>query len=119
MKQNSLDVHRFVSCSPNIAAIHCQFVHQRYSRHIHGVLTHDLHAQRFDFLSLQLRSSEWHEEQWQLMRDTKLPDRCSSQEYVDKCNSLISDHLPYFRTVRLEGEELSHARTGRDGEARF
>jgi hypothetical protein len=38
---------------------------------------------------------------------SKLPDGCSSQDYADKCNGLLTNHLPYFKTIRLEGELLS------------
>eukprot|EP00966_Prymnesium_polylepis_P288777 6670091-Prymnesium_polylepis.1 len=38
---------------------------------------------------------------------SKLPDGCSSQDYADKCNDLLTNHLPYFKTIRLEGELLS------------
>ena len=43
------------------------------------------------------------------MLSTPLPDGCSSQMYADKCNLLVTQHLPYFQTVRLEGEHLSKA----------
>eukprot|EP00966_Prymnesium_polylepis_P124816 2886826-Prymnesium_polylepis.1 len=39
------------------------------------------------------RSYEWHEEEYQAMKRTKLPDGCSSQDYADKCNKLLVDHL--------------------------
>jgi hypothetical protein len=38
-----------------------------------------------------------------------LPDGCAPQEYADKCNELAVKHIPYFRTLRLEGEILSEA----------
>jgi hypothetical protein len=34
------------------------------------------------------RSYEYHEEQYRIMRATRLPDGCASQEYADKCNEL-------------------------------
>ena len=55
------------------------------------------------------RSHEYHEEQYRIMRATRLPDGCASQEYADKCNELSVKHIPYFRTLRLEGELLSEA----------
>ena len=55
------------------------------------------------------RSYQWHEGQYHGMLATKLPDGCSSQDYADKCNKLLTDHLPYFRTIRLDGETLSDA----------
>ena len=55
------------------------------------------------------RSYEWHEEQYRVMRATKLPDGCSSQDFGDKCNLLDTHHIPYFRTLKLEAETLSEA----------
>ena len=55
------------------------------------------------------RSYQWHEGQYHSMLATKLPDGCSSQDYADKCNKLLTDHLPYFRTISLAGETLSDA----------
>ena len=53
------------------------------------------------------RSYQWHEMQYRTMLLSKLPDGCSSQDYADKCNDLLTNHLPYFKTIRLEGEFLS------------
>ena len=53
------------------------------------------------------RSYQWHEAQYRSMLLSKLPDGCSSQDYADKCNDLLTNHLPYFKTIRLEGEFLS------------
>eukprot|EP00966_Prymnesium_polylepis_P220122 5092168-Prymnesium_polylepis.1 len=36
----------------------------------------------------KVRSHEFHEGQYAVMKATKLPDGCSSQEYADKCNQL-------------------------------
>jgi hypothetical protein len=57
----------------------------------------------------RVRSAEYHEDQYSLMRSTRLPDGCSSQDFADKCNMLVSDHLPYFQTVKLEGANLVDA----------
>ena len=57
----------------------------------------------------RVRSSEYHEEQYRIMRSTRLADGCSSQDFADKCNMLVSDHLPYFQTVKLEGADLIDA----------
>ena len=43
------------------------------------------------------------------MQSSVLPDGCSSQDFADKCNLLTETHLPYFKTIRLEGETLSYA----------
>eukprot|EP00966_Prymnesium_polylepis_P056985 1319498-Prymnesium_polylepis.1 len=53
------------------------------------------------------RSYQRHEAQYRSMLLSKLPDGCSSQDYADKCNDLLTNHLPYFKTFRLEGEFLS------------
>ena len=55
----------------------------------------------------KIRSHEFHESRYLQMRASKLPDNCASQDYADKCNELETQHLPYFRTIRLEAETLS------------
>ena len=55
----------------------------------------------------KIRSHEFHESRYLQMRASKLPDNCASQDYADKCNELETQHLPYFRTTRLEAETLS------------
>ena len=55
----------------------------------------------------KIRSYEFHEGRYLQMRASKLPDSCASQDYADKCNELETQHLPYFRTIRLEAETLS------------
>jgi hypothetical protein len=52
-------------------------------------------------------SYEFHEGRYLQMRGSKLPDGCASQDFADKCNELETQHLPYFRTIRLEAETLS------------
>jgi hypothetical protein len=54
-------------------------------------------------------TSRWHEQQYEILRDTKLPDKCSSEDFSAKVTRLLRDHLPHFKTVRLEGEDLSRA----------
>ena len=55
----------------------------------------------------KIRSYEFHEGRYLQMRGSKLPDGCASQDFADKCNELETQHLPYFRTIRLENETLS------------
>ena len=43
------------------------------------------------------------------MRDEKLPNGCSSQQYADKVNTLMKDHLPHLTSVDLSGIKLSKA----------
>ena len=68
-----------------------------------------LRTRKSDDRPSRVRSAEYHEEQYRIMRSTRLPDGCSSQDYADKCNMLVSKHLPYFQTVRLEGANLVDA----------
>ena len=81
-----------------------------------GYPVHDGHAmfkalrsRRSAVRPSRVRSAEWHEEQYRIMRSTRLPDGCASQDFADKCNMLVSDHIPYFQTTRLEGANLVDA----------
>ena len=55
----------------------------------------------------KVRSYEFHEDQMRVMMASVLPDKCTSSEYVKKCDVLKNDHLPYFETVKLEQGSLS------------
>ena len=49
--------------------------------------------------SIQNISKKFHEKAWETMRDESLPNGCSSQQYTQKVNTLMKDHLPHFKTV--------------------
>ena len=55
------------------------------------------------------RSSKFHEQQWEAMRDSALMDGCSSQVFAEKVNVLLKEHRPHFKKVRLDGEDLAEA----------
>ena len=55
---------------------------------------------------MQDRSSEWHEKQWEMLRDTRLPSHCCAQDFVDKVHQLREVHLPHFSSVDLTGAKL-------------
>ena len=54
-------------------------------------------------------SNRFHEKQWETMRDEQLPNGCSSQQYAQKVNKLMNDHLPHFKTINLSGVNLGNA----------
>ena len=54
-------------------------------------------------------SNRFHEKQWETMRDEQLPNGCSSQQYAQKVNKLMKDHLPHFKTINLSGDNLGNA----------
>ena len=53
------------------------------------------------------RSHKWHEKQFNLMNAEQLPDHCSAEQYIKKVNTLIQEHIPNFKKIKLEGEDLS------------
>ena len=53
------------------------------------------------------RSADWHEKQWEIMRDTSLPDHCGVQAFLAKVTMLLEKHIPNFQKVRLEGANLA------------
>ena len=59
--------------------------------------------------ALKEQDARWHEKQYEIMRDSPLPDKCASQDYSAKCTKLRRDHVPHFKVVRLEGEDMSLA----------
>ena len=54
-------------------------------------------------------TARWHEQQYAVLRDTKLPDKCSSADFSAKVTRLLRDHRPHFQEIKLEGEVLSRA----------
>ena len=54
-------------------------------------------------------SSLFHEKAWEAMRDEALPNGCSSQQFADKVNTLLKDHVPHLASVDLSGVKLSKA----------
>ena len=53
------------------------------------------------------RSADWHERQWEIMRDTSLPDHCGVQAYLAKVTMLLEKHIPNFQKVVLKGANLA------------
>ena len=53
------------------------------------------------------RSADWHEKQWEIMRDNPLPDHCGVQAFLAKVTVLLEKHIPNFQKVRLEGANLA------------
>ena len=55
----------------------------------------------------QSRSAEWHEKQYERMRDESLADHCGVQDYQAKVVTLMEVHRPNFVNIVLNGTQLS------------
>ena len=74
--------------------------------------------------SRRLTFGLWHKKKYTEMFETKLPDRCTTEEFTEKWNRFNKDHLPHFVTINMDDEQMARAMVGflpatlrRDGDA--
>ena len=59
--------------------------------------------------SRKLTFGLWHQKKYAEMQGTKLPDRCTTDEFTEKWNRFIKDHLPHFVTIKMDEEQMARA----------
>ena len=80
-----------------------------------GIAMHELLRQGrtdVDAGARRLTFGLWHQNIYTEMFETKLPDRCTTEEFTEKWNRFNKDHLPHFVTINMDDEQMARAMVG-------